>query len=1149
MREVCKSGAVVAAVVAVLEKQSRQMTPVPKPPPVPPRNPDNIHQCSPNFSAKNSDEPRKPDCTTNIINSNKSDFKNRNTQESALDENYFELAVQDFNSVAEDVEKTFCDDAVAKLNVKSECEKHVGELRRRNCVTIDLKSNDEERKTETSGNRSSSSLKHRAPDTDDLLAVLGYRGNGDIDSDSLERSSDSEGELYINAGLPTITEEERVSGSSAQSFRGCDEDDSSIEDDSTLKDRNQAWSGSVSNQDGSTSDLSTTSSERTGTLGDKCSTRCTNDFQWIRKEHSPLSPPSTSPQPTQSPLRMEEELSHEAPPLSKPPISRSLREKTQRRSNDRSTGPSAPGSLDRRRHPHLKREERDQKSRSSHVKTPPRLDDFQSNLYNSTQNGYCCPPPYEGYFESFHRRHERSDPQRYGSSPMLMEHREHRFSDRGSHPDIYGDCSRYRHEMPCCAYHLGPPPCCFYGGERGYHWTPPPFPKPGEQDEKLRKVQYEKDSLQLQVQVLTEQIEAQSDKISDLEKTLQEKKTLLSDAEEKLQREVLSRSSLETQKLELMSLMSELKLNSASLERENLELRNSLFNNNSDGKKPPVMPRIPAASHGQLTSTPQHSIQGLRVSPSPSPVGMPLAAARNVESTAYQTEILRPKTPPSSYKRQIDVQYGSLPRQQFVANGASNGGMFAMVDNNANPQKKGVAFGRNSSLQHLHMVMGGGRMRGFSVPNLAETEKTVVDGTSSKENSPSSPQLTFNKTKGIKKIFGKMKRSGSGNLEDLPAGIGEFQRGGVRATAAARLGWSEPQLSPRPDKPFAEWDTENICDWLQDLGLDQYIPDAKRWVKNGQQLQESSIADIEKELNVKNPLHKKKLQLALIDTGENCSSDLYLSLAGKLDTAWVLRWLDDAGLPQYKENFLINRVDGRVLHRLTIDDLALLHVTSLLHVASIKRGIQVLRENNYEPSCLQRRSLPDDPDKSTPKQISLWTTHRVMEWLRAVDLAEYAPNLRGAGVHGGLMVLEPKFTADLLASLLSIPPGKTLLRRHLNTHFKELLGKDIIQEKRELEATLGYTPLTPSSKLKVAKKSQFSLKRKKSKGEADYGDLVCPLNADKQSGELSSSGVNMGMMKMENLGGEDVCLRAEKTVASRSLPASVRNSPITQRHV
>lgn len=271
----------------------------------------------------------------------------------------------------------------------------------------------------------------------------------------------------------------------------------------------------------------------------------------------------------------------------------------------------------------------------------------------------------------------------------------------------------------------------------------------------------------------------------------------------------------------------------------------------------------------------------------------------------------------------------------------------------------------------------------------------------------------------------------------------------------------------RPDKPFAEWDPENICDWLQDLGLDQYIPEAKKWVKNGQQLQETSINEIEKEFGIKNPLHRKKLQLALIDTQENCSSDPYLSKAGKLDTAWVLRWLDDTGLPQHKESFLINRVDGRVLHRLTMDDLALLHVTSLLHVASLKRGIQVLRENDYEPGCLQRRSLPDDPPQSTPKQICLWTTHRVMEWLRAVDLAEYAPNLRGAGVHGGLMVLEPKFTAELLATLLSIPPGKTLLRRHLNTHFKELLGKDIIQEKREAESTLGYIPLTPSGKLKV----------------------------------------------------------------------------------
>lgn len=642
----------------------------------------------------------------------------------------------------------------------------------------------------------------------------------------------------------------------------------------------------------------------------------------------------------------------------------------------------------------------------------------------------------------------------------------------------------------------------------------------GEQDEKFRKIQSERDHLQLQVQVLTEQIEAQSDKISDLEKMLQEKKLMLSETEDKLQREVLSRSSLETQKLELMSIMSELKLQQAALERENMELRSS-HHYNSDMKKPPLLPRM--SPQQQLTSTPVQSAGNqainMRMSPSPSPVSSSLSAnsPRRMED-GHQP----PKTPPANYKRQIDIHYGSLPRQQFIGNGSSLG----VVDSNANPA-----------------LANGGARKGVA---FAETEKILVEDNS---DSPSSP-LQFNKNKGIKKIFGRMKRSGSGNLEDLP-GVNEFQRGGVRATAGARLGWSEPQIMPKPDKPFAEWDTENICDWLQDLGLDQYVPEAKRWVKNGQQLQESSINDIEKELNIKNPLHRKKLQLALIDTQVNSSSDPYLSEAGKLDTAWVLRWLDDTGLPQHKESFLINRVDGRVLHRLTIDDLALLHVTSMLHVASIKRGIQVLRENNYEPGCLQRRSLPDDPKPPTPQHISLWTTHRVMEWLRAVDLAEYAPNLRGAGVHGGLMVLEPKFTAELLASLLSIPPGKTLLRRHLNTHFKELLGKDIIQEKREAEATMGYVPLTPSAKLKIPKKSQFSLKRKKSKGEADYGDLVCPLNPDKQSGELNSSALNnsVGMMRMEDLVEEDVCPPADYKLASRSLPASISNSPIPQRHV
>lgn len=150
-------------------------------------------------------------------------------------------------------------------------------------------------------------------------------------------------------------------------------------------------------------------------------------------------------------------------PITKPPINRLIRDKTPRREK------AAPGSLDRRRNHYPNRQERDQKSRSTHVlKSPPRLED-----YTACQN-YCCSNPHDGFaYENFHRRHERLDPLRYGSSPLLIE--QQRFGDRGSHPDIYGDCSRYRHEIGCCSYHMAPPCCCYT--ERNYRWTPPPYTK------------------------------------------------------------------------------------------------------------------------------------------------------------------------------------------------------------------------------------------------------------------------------------------------------------------------------------------------------------------------------------------------------------------------------------------------------------------------------------------------------------------------------------------------------------------------------------------------------------------------------------------------------------------------------------------------
>lgn len=193
-----------------------------------------------------------------------------------------------------------------------------------------------------------------------------------------------------------------------------------------------------------------------------------------------------------------------------------------------------------------------------------------------------------------------------------------------------------------------------------------------------------------------------------------------------------------------------------------------------------------------------------------------------------------------------------------------------------------------------------------------------------------------------------------------------------------------------------------------------------------------------------------------------------------------MRWLDDVGLPQHKDTFSNARIDGRMLHRLTMEDLVTLHINSSLHAASLRRGIQVMRENKWNPESLIRRSSnADDPsasDDDRTKKVHLWTAHRVMEWLRIINLAEYAPNLRGAGVHGALMMYEDRFNDEILADLLSIPATKSLIRRHLGIHFKDLLGRDVIQKKRQAETTLGFQPLTLTSKIKVIQRVALSVR-------------------------------------------------------------------------
>ncbi|XP_053091255.1 liprin-beta-2b isoform X3 [Pangasianodon hypophthalmus] len=377
----------------------------------------------------------------------------------------------------------------------------------------------------------------------------------------------------------------------------------------------------------------------------------------------------------------------------------------------------------------------------------------------------------------------------------------------------------------------------------------------------------------------------------------------------------------------------------------------------------------------------------------------------------------------------------------------------------------------------------------------------MSSGMDSGQQSPVSPENRKNQ-KGIRKLWGKIRRTHSGGLPADGVDSNDFKRGGVRATAGPRLAGMGNRDSGRDmnNTPFSKWSCDQVCVWLEDYGLGQYVPMASQWVSSGQSLLLASPHDFEKELGMKHPLHRKKLQLAL-----HSFTTRQIEKSAELDHIWVTRWLDDIGLPQYKGQFHEGRVDGRMLQYLTVNDLLILKVSSQLHHLSIKCAIHVLYVNKFNPNCLKRRPGDESQMLTSPSEVMQWSNHRVMEWLRSVDLAEYAPNLRGSGVHGGLIILEPRFNSDTLAMLLNIPPQKTLLRRHLNTNFNSLVGGQAQQEKQEYMESQSYTPLSTTAKVRP-KKIGFSnfgqLRKKRPDNPSDY---ICPLESPKVLALLGDS--------------------------------------------
>ncbi|XP_045893370.1 liprin-beta-1b isoform X5 [Micropterus dolomieu] len=772
--------------------------------------------------------------------------------------------------------------------------------------------------------------------------------------------------------------------------------------------------------------------------------------------------------------------------------------------------------------------------------------------------------------------------------------------------------------------------------------------------ERLSRLESDKESLVLQVSVLTDQVEAQGEKIRDLDLCLDEHREKLNTTEEMLQQELLCRNALETQKLELMSEVSNLKLKLNSLDNERLdfdrfrdsedlileinelryrfteleseklqyekklkstkeelamlrrqlegkdgemrrlqdetdfkaiasssadpterdvevqrmkkaveslmaaneekdrkidELKQSLLRYKKvqdmvmsvQGKKEKTKDNEHVESHSDgaitflltnsgSTESEKHEVTDVeqlkRTSPDeleilnglseePSPTPSP-SDPEQVSESAPTDLISSQDTTTTGSQDQLDKSNNEKNTSEEISKISEKPpkGPSATLPATTEDDSFGSRKARSSFGKGFFKIRGGKKTA--SIPNLAETERQGTDHLDlaglpqSSSNSDSTHTLPTTpegkkKSKGIKKLFGKLKRSQSTtfNLDDnLPEG--EFKRGGVRATAGPRLGWSRDlqRGNNDVDAPFARWSKDQVCDWLQDQGLGLYVNMARGWIFSGQTLLQASQHDLERELGIKHPLHRKKLQLALQALGSEEEDS-----KGKLDYNWVTRWLDDIGLPQYKTQFDEGRVDGRMLHYMTVDDLLSLKVGSVLHHLSIKRAIQVLRLNNYEPNCLRRR--PSDENNISPAEISQWTNHRVMEWLRSVDLAEYAPNLRGSGVHGGLMVLEPRFNVETMALLLNIPPNKTLLRRHLATHFNLLIGSEAQQLKQECLENPDYTLLTATTKVKPRKLSFGNFGSLRKKKQDDSEEYVCPMDVEMPKGRSFQKGFEL----------------------------------------